>query len=164
MNLTLKNFTVSTSLFCLLFFFCFQVQMAFAQTEKPIIEVFYKEKEPSLKTLDKVSELLENYKSKFTVKRILITEPANEQLITQRGLPTQHFPFAVSINEKTSAKIDGKTIIFAELPDFMHYVGRHKGNWTLEYLKKALENPELLLDKNPIVRNEHKQQNNSDKN
>lgn len=118
---------------------------------KPVLQVFYKEKQPSLQTLQKIRTFLEKYKEEFTVRYLVITDPDNDATIRSLGLPTEHFPFALAINGKTSALIDGKKIVFAHFPDFMHHIGKHKGNWTLEHLAKVLDDTSLMLPDNPVV-------------
>ena len=75
----------------------------------------------------------------------------SNELLKSLGLPEDHFPFAMAINRKTSALINDETIIFVELPDFMHHVGRRQGNWSLDHLKTVLENKELLQPEKPLV-------------
>ncbi len=118
---------------------------------KPVIQVFYKEKQPSMKTLEKVKAFLEEYQGRYDIQYIRITDPENESLIKSLGLPTEHFPFALAIDQKTSARIDGKTIVFAHFPDFMHHIGKHQGNWTLAHLVKVLNDNSLMLADNPTV-------------
>lgn len=125
-------------------------------SDKPIIHLFYKEKGPSLETLDMIEDYLEGYEDKYDIQYILITDPENEDMMNALGLPTEHFPFALAINGLTSAFIDGQTIVFAEFPDFMHHIGRHKGNWTLEHLEKILNDNSLMLPMNPVIRGDHK--------
>lgn len=119
--------------------------------QRPLIQVFYKEKEPSLKTLERVEEFLGPYESEYEIRQLVITDTTNASLMEELGLPTEHFPFAVAVDGRTSADIDGTTVIFAKFPDFMHHIGRHRGNWTLEHLEKVLKDPGLLLPENPVV-------------
>ena len=118
---------------------------------KPLLQVFYKEKEPSMQTLKKVKDFLKTYEGSYDIQYLLITNPENEDTIKSLKLPIEHFPFAIAINGKTSAKIDGKTIIFAHFPDFMHHIGKHQGNWTLDHLAKALKDTSLMSPENPVV-------------
>ncbi len=124
-------------------------------SKNPLIQVFYKEKQPSLKTLAKTKELLESYKDRYKFEYLLITDPKNSQIIKEIGLPETHFPFAVVINGKTTANIDGKPITFCEFPDFMHGIGRHEGNWSIESLKKVLADNSLLASKNILPKIGH---------
>jgi len=118
---------------------------------RTVIQVFYKEKQPSMQTLEKVRAFLKEYENTCDIRYLLITDPKNENLVKSLGLPTEHFPFALAIDGKTSAMIDGKTIFFAHFPDFMHHIGKHRGNWTLDHLVKVLNNPSLMLPDNPVV-------------
>jgi len=120
-------------------------------TKKPVIQVFYKEKAPSLETLDQVLKFLVDYEDTYEIEKVIITDPANSELLTKMKLPAEHFPFALAIEGKTSARIGEATIIFAHFPDFMHKIGRHQGNWTLEHLRQVLQNRSLLLPDNPEV-------------
>lgn len=119
--------------------------------EKDVIEIFHHDKDPSMETLKKVNEFLEPYAADYEIKYYNIKDDTNNELLKSLGLPEDHFPFAIAINGKTSAQINGETIIFAELPDFMHHVGRRQGNWSLDHLKTVLENKELLQPENPLV-------------
>lgn len=120
--------------------------------EKSLIQVFYKEKENSMQAFEKIKTYLKEYESKYDIRYLLITDPKNESLIKSLGLPTEHFPFAIAINGKTSAMIDGKKIVFAHFPVFMHHIGKHKGNWTLDRLTKVLDDESLMLPDNPVVK------------
>jgi hypothetical protein len=149
-------------LFSVCFIVYFNVEFVSAQinetmTDKPLIHLFYKEKGPSLETLDRIEDFLESYEDKYDIQYVLITDPENEDMMKSLGLPTEHFPFALAINGLTSAFIDGETIVFAEFPDFMHHIGRHKGNWTLKHLEKALNDSSLMLPMNPVIRGDHQE-------
>lgn len=125
------------------------------ETDKKIqIEVFYKEQPPSMETLTQVKDFLKDYQDKCTVKYLLMTETDNEKRMTSYGYPSEHFPFGIAINGKTSARIGGEVIIFGNFPDFMHHLGRHQGNWTFTHLRQVLNNKELLLPDNPTFRNQ----------
>lgn len=119
--------------------------------EKTLIQVFYKQKENSMQAFEKVKAFLKEYESRYDIRYLLITDPENESLNKSLGLPTEHFPFAIAIDGKTSAMIDGKKIVFAHFPDFMHHIGKHKGNWTLDHLTKVLNDISLMLPDNPEV-------------
>ena len=118
---------------------------------RPLIQVFYKDKDPSLETLDAVEKFLEPWESAYEIRYLVITDSTNAGLMTKLGLPTEHFPFAVAVDGKTSAEIGGKTVVFAHFPDFMQHVGKHPGNWTLDHLNAVLEDNGLLLPENPVV-------------
>ncbi len=119
---------------------------AASSAQTPLIEVFHKNRPPSLQTLAKVNELLKYYKNTYEIKYHLITDKASERLIKKYGLPESHFPFAIVINGKTAAKIGDKIVLFYEFPTFMHGIGRHEGNWSLYELKKVLDDNSLLLE------------------
>ncbi|NCB44712.1 MAG: hypothetical protein EOM59_19140 [Clostridia bacterium] len=130
----------------------FCLATAFVSAQQPQtrsnLQVFYKEKKPSLKTLARTKELLKNYEDRYEIQYLIITDPANQKLIEEIGLPGTHFPFAIAFNGKTTASIDGRTITFCEFPDFMHGIGRHEGNWSLAHLQKVLDDNQLLMPKN----------------
>lgn len=129
-------------------------QQKTTDTEVLLIQVFYKEKEPSKETLNQIKPFLDHTAAGHTIEYLLITDPANRMLMNELGLPTDHFPFAIAINGRTSAVIDGETIIFAKFPDFMHHIGKHPGNWNLSHLEQVLNNPNLLLPENPVISSE----------
>lgn len=120
-----------------------------ATDDKDLIQIFHHDREPSVKTLEAVNEFFAGYDDKYEIKYYDIKDDKNNELLTSLGLPEDHFPFAIAINGKTSAKIKGEVIIFANLPDFMHHIGRRQGNWTMEHLQTVLENKQLLLPENP---------------
>ena len=118
---------------------------------KPVVQVFYKEMPPSLQTLEKVRAFLEDHREEYEIHYLLMTDQAVMETMEELLLPTEHLPFAVAIEGRTSAGIGGEIIIFSHFPDFMHHLGRHQGNWTLAHLQAALQDRELLLPENPRV-------------
>ncbi len=118
-----------------------------------VIWVFFKEQPPSLQAHSVISEFLDDYTDQYVVEYRLITDPDQKQTIESLGLSTEHLPVAIAINGKTSAMIDGELIVFANFPDFMHHIGRHPGNWTLDHLQRVLDDNTLLLNENPVIRN-----------
>ncbi len=120
-----------------------------------IIDVFYKNKKPSLQALEKVKAVLEKYKSEYKITYYLITDPETKDLIKKYTLPETHFPFAIVVNEKYSASINKKKIVFIEFPLFMKGIGRHEGNWSMDDLDKILKNNTLLLDNNVLPESNH---------
>jgi len=114
------------------------------------VEVFYKNKTPSLKTLEKVNITLEDFKDIYLITYYEITDTESMEIIQRYNLPDTHFPFAVLINGKYSIEIKSKKIDFVHFPIFMHGIGRHEGNWSLEDMRVALENPHLLLEENTL--------------
>lgn len=129
-------------------------QDAFDETAADkVILVFYKKQPPSLQIHSVISEFLDDYTDQYVVEYFLITDPDQKQTIESLGLSTDHLPVAIAINGKTSAMIDEEVIVFANFPDFMHHIGRHPGNWTLEHLQRVLYDNTLLLDVNPVIRN-----------
>lgn len=114
------------------------------------IDVFYKEKAPSLKTLARAKEVLKKYERKYAIKYFLIADPENSELIENYQLPATHFPFAVVINGIYSARIGAETVLFVEFPKFMAGIGRHEGNWSIINLEMVLEDNSLLLEENVI--------------
>lgn len=119
-------------------------------TGQNTIDVFHKEMQPSLQTLEIVNTVLAEFTDKFEVKYHLITNPDSEHLIQQYNLPGTHFPFAVAINGKYSATINEETIFFVHFPVFMHGIGRHEGNWSMEHLRQALTDTSLLIEENTL--------------
>jgi hypothetical protein len=118
------------------------------------IDVFYKNQPPSLKTLEKVLPVLNEFSSKYSVNLHCITDTLSTDLIQEYQLPATHFPFAVVINGMFSAEFENKKIDFIHFPEFMHGIGRHEGNWSLEQLKTVLNTPKSLCEKNilPILK------------
>ncbi|MCD4654520.1 hypothetical protein K8T06_11385 [bacterium] len=130
--------------------------MANSKTESAkIIDVFYKNKKPSLQTLEKAKTVLEKYESDYKITYYLITDPETKDLIKKYTLPETHFPFAIVVNEKYSASIEKKEIVFIGFPLFMKGIGRHEGNWSMDDLDKILKNNALLLDKNVLPESNH---------
>ncbi len=122
--------------------------------EKDVLQVFYHKRPPSMETLKGFKDFIKPYENQYIIKYYLITDDANNELLTSLGLPEAHFPFAIAINGKTSALIEGDTIVFVKLPDFMHHIGRRQGNWTLKHLETVLSNKDLFLPENPVIRTE----------
>jgi len=112
------------------------------------IQVFYKNMPPSLETLGRVIEVLEEYTDPYEVTYHHITDDSTADLIEQYNLPDTHFPFAVVINGGYSALINREKIDFVHFPLFMHGIGRHEGNWSMEYLELVLDDNTLLMDEN----------------
>lgn len=107
---------------------------------------------PSLETRGKIETFLEAFQDEYEIRYLDMTDSTNAVLMKGLGLPTEHFPFGLAVNGRTSAEIDGETIVFTHFPDFMHHIGKHRGNWTLEHLEKALKDPGMLLPENPVVK------------
>ncbi|MDY6916169.1 MAG: hypothetical protein SVM86_07635 [Candidatus Cloacimonadota bacterium] len=128
----------------------------FAQEAKPTVSVFYKEKEPSQKVLAKVKSLLTDFQKNYQIEYFNIDKKENSGLIAEIGLPSEHFPFAVVIDKKFTAVIDGKIVSFVHFPIFMKGIGRHEGNWSLHHLKTVLAQPKLLYPQNflPVLKEE----------
>ncbi len=109
------------------------------------VDVFYKELPPSLEALARTEEVLAEFAGEFTITRHLITDEATAPLIAAYGLPETHFPFAVVVNGKLSAVVDGERVDFVHFPLFMHGIGRHEGNWSMELLGRVLADPSLMV-------------------
>jgi hypothetical protein len=122
---------------------------ALKSTRKPLIQILFKEKQPSLETLDKVKEVLKEYKYQYEVQYHNIMEPESAGLIRKLELDTTHFPFGLLIDGKFKAMINGKTVAFCKFPESMHHIGKHPGNWTLKHLKKVLKDNSLLIENKP---------------
>ncbi len=112
------------------------------------IDVFHKAMPPSLETLEETNALLEYFIDEYEITYHLITDSVTVDLIQKYNLPDTHFPFAVLINGSYSAMIDGEKIDFVHFPLFMHGIGRHEGNWSMEYLEVVLNDNTLLMDEN----------------
>ena len=80
------------------------------------IEVFHKNKEPSLQTLEKANAVLDKYKDNYEVFYYVITDSVNVDLIRKYNLPDTHFPFAIVINGSFSAEINNNKIDFVHFP------------------------------------------------
>ncbi|MBD3423537.1 MAG: hypothetical protein GF417_03740 [Candidatus Latescibacteria bacterium] len=101
-----------------------------------------------MKTLERVKPVIEKYERDYRIYYHVITDPENEELISKYNLPGTHFPFAVVINGRYSAKINDLKIDFVHFPLFMHGIGRHEGSWSLDALEKVLKDNSLLMEKN----------------
>ena len=121
------------------------------------IEVFHKNKEPSLQTLEKTNAVLDKYKGNHEIFYYVITDSVNVDLIRKYNLPDTHFPFAIVINGRYSANINDNKIDFVHFPLFMHGIGRHEGNWSLDDLEAVLKDKSILLDKNVLSEEEHEE-------
>jgi hypothetical protein len=119
------------------------------------IDVFHKNKPPSLQTLERTKEVLQKHEADYDIAYHIIDNPENTGLLKRCSLPETHFPFAVVINGKYSASIDGRIVHFLEFPLFMRGIGRHEGNWSMEDLDKALDDNRLLLDENVLPESFH---------
>jgi hypothetical protein len=134
---------------------CFQPEkQQKSETDNSLIQVFYKDKENSLNTLEQIRPFLERFSNDYEIQYLNSTDAENEVLVKSMGFPLEHFPFGIAINGKTSALINGDTIIFANFPDFMHHLGKHPGNWTLQHLEAVLHSNELLLSENIVITNQ----------
>lgn len=116
--------------------------------DKVMISIFYKDKKPSQQVLEKINELLEQFKDSYQINYYLIEDQKNTVVITKFDLPLTHFPFAVVINGKFTAKIDDKVVSFVHFPLFMNGIGRHEGNWSIADFEKVLIDNSLLLEEN----------------
>ncbi|MCK4807047.1 MAG: C40 family peptidase [Candidatus Aegiribacteria sp.] len=114
------------------------------------IEVFHKNMPPSLETLEQTNSVLEQFADDYEITYYLITDSATADLIQRYNLPDTHFPFAVLIDGKYSALINGEKIDFVHFPLFMHGIGRHEGNWSMAYLELVLNDTTLLMDENVL--------------
>jgi hypothetical protein len=121
------------------------------------IEVFHKNKEPSLQTLEKTNAVLDKYKDGHEIFYYVITDSVNVDLIRKYNLPDTHFPFAIVINGRYSANINDSKIDFVHFPLFMHGIGRHEGNWSLGDLEAVLKDKSILLDNNVLSEEEHEE-------
>ena len=125
--------------------------------DKEIISIFYKDKKPSQQVLEKINDLLEQFKDSYQINYYLIEDQKNMDVITQFGLPSTHFPFSVVINGKFTAKIDDKLVSFVHFPLFMKGIGRHEGNWSIADLEQVLNDNSLLLEENilPLLKEDN---------
>ncbi len=150
----MKRLLPSTTLIVLaIFAFCATAIASGNTPDQPVIEVFYKDQQPSMETLTQVKSFLNARKDNLVVRYLDMDDTANAGKMKAMGFPAEHFPFGIAIDGKTSARIGDKTIVFANFPDFMHHIGRHQGNWTLDHLTQALKNPAIMLPENPVMQN-----------
>ena len=108
------------------------------ETSVPTIDVFFKNQPPSLRVLERVLPLVMEHAADYAVRLHCITSPESEQLIESYGLPGTHFPFAVVVDGRFSALLGGRQVDFVHFPAFMHGIGRHEGNWSLDDLRQML--------------------------
>jgi len=119
-------------------------------SDKGILLVFYKEREPSQKVLERVNKMLESFEHQYNIEYLIIDDENSSKKINELGLPTTHFPFAVVINGKYTAQIDERIVSFVHFPLFMKGIGRHEGNWSIDDLRRVLEDHSLLADENVL--------------
>jgi hypothetical protein len=117
---------------------------------KGTVDVFHKNRPPALKALAKTDSILTKYGGQFEIVHHLITDEETEPLIKKFGLPSSHFPFAIVINGNFSAMVGNEKIDFVHFPLFMHGIGRHEGNWSMEHLKLVLRDTTLLMEKSVL--------------
>ncbi|MCD4651689.1 MAG: hypothetical protein K8S56_07895 [Candidatus Cloacimonetes bacterium] len=129
-------------------FICLATLFLIILKKEPLktVEVFHKNKKPSLETLAKTNDILNQYKEKYEITYYDIEDSVNIELIRKYDLPETHFPFAVVIDGKFSAMIDSTKRDFVHFPLFMKGIGRHEGNWSLSHLETALKDNALLLE------------------
>ncbi len=123
------------------------------------VEVFYKNKELSLQALEKVNIVLDKYKDTYKISYYVITDSTNMSIIKKYNLSETHFPFAIVINGRFLAKINNNKIYFVHFPLFMHGIGRHEGNWSIDNLETVLIDNTLLLDESILMESEHNEGN-----
>lgn len=129
----------------------FIISSSLVASETKTISIFYKNRKPSLKVLTRVDSLLAAYEENYTIKKYDIEAEDNLELIRDFGLPETHFPFAILIGKSFTANIEDRSVSFIHFPLFMHGIGRHEGNWSLEDLEKALRNNSLLNADNILI-------------
>ncbi len=142
----MKTTQVRVKLINILFLTLLALSVSSGQASIGIIEVFHKDLPPSLETLDRTNAVLARFVDDYEISYNLITDSATVDLIRKYSLPDTHFPFAVVIDGCYSAMIDGEQIDFVHFPLFMHGIGRHEGNWSMEYLELVLNDNTLLMD------------------
>ena len=114
------------------------------------IDLFHKNKPPALRALAKTDSILTAYSGKYDIVHHLITDEETEPVIRKFGLPSSHFPFAIVINGQFSAMVGNEKIDFVHFPLFMHGIGRHEGNWSMEHLELVLKDATLLMEKSVL--------------
>ncbi len=112
------------------------------------IDIFYKNKTPSLRVMERALPVVMEYADRYSIEMHEITSPETEPLIDKYNLPETHFPFAVVVNGHFSLQVDERQADLLHFPRFMHGIGRHEGNWSLDDLRHALEHPEMLIETN----------------
>ncbi|MEA1972897.1 MAG: hypothetical protein U9N34_06355 [Candidatus Cloacimonadota bacterium] len=140
-------------LLSIMVFFVIILNTNLSANNKTTISIFYKNKKPSQQVLERINLLMEQFEELYQINYYLIEDQENMEIIKRFGLPSTHFPFAVVIDGKFTAKIDDKHISFIHFPLFMKGIGRHEGNWSIANLESILNNKSLLLQKNilPIL-------------
>ncbi len=123
---------------------------AFPVAVPDIIDVFYKEMPPSQQTLEMVNTILSEFTDEYEIAYHLITDASSSELIQLYSLPDTHFPFAIAVNGRYTATIDGEDVFFVHFPLFMHGIGRHEGNWSMDNLRQVLTDNSLLNDQNTL--------------
>lgn len=114
------------------------------------VHVFHKDRPPALRALARTDSVLAEYGGQFEISYHLITDEETGPLIEKFGLPGSHFPFAVVINGNFSAMVGNEKVDFVHFPLFMHGIGRHEGNWSMEHLKLVLRDTTLLMEKSVL--------------
>ncbi|MEW6712762.1 MAG: hypothetical protein AB1403_23295 [Candidatus Riflebacteria bacterium] len=137
---------MKNSIIFFLFLMFIAVALSAAET-KPIVEVFFKKKAPSQKTLAEVKKVFEKFSATHQIVYYDILDESSRVVHEKYRLVTAHFPFAVVVNGRIYAKIADKEVCFIDFPLFMKGIGRHEGNWSLDDLKKVLIDPGLMQEK-----------------
>ncbi len=135
---------------CSLIMFSLSALQALSPQSVNSVDVFYKEYPPSLETLEQTNEVLGEF-TDFEITYHIITDSASADLIQLYNLPDTHFPFAVIVNGRYSAMIEGEKIDFVHFPLFMQGIGRHEGNWSMTHLRMVLSDTSLLMDENTLI-------------
>jgi hypothetical protein len=128
--------------FILLLVFCSLLQAS--EPGNNILVLFYKQEPLSLRGLDEVKAILPEFADSIEVYYINIEDKANLDLLDSYYLADVEFPFAVALNGCMSAMIDEHLVDFIGYPEDMEDAGDFEGNWSIEDLKAALHNPDLL--------------------
>jgi len=109
------------------------------------VDVFHKLMPPSIDVLMRAYDVLADFEDVYQISYHVISDSSSSELIQEYGLPDTHFPFAVVINGCTAALINGERVDFVDFPLFMHGIGRHEGNWSIEDLEAVLSDTSLLV-------------------
>lgn len=117
-----------------------------AATEKPVIDVFYKNRNPSLMVLEKALPVLMGFSARYDIQLHCITSAEEAGLIAHYGLPETHFPFAVVVDGHYTARLDGRETHFVHFPMFLRGIGRHEGDWYVSDLERMLNGEGEWLD------------------
>lgn len=128
----------------LILVFAFSSLLQASETGNNKLVLFYKNEPLSLKVLDEVKAILPEFADSVEVYYFDIEDEENLEILYDFDLANVDFPFAMAVNGCMSAMIDEHLVDFIGYPKDMEDAGDFEGNWSIEALKAALHNPDLL--------------------